>query len=278
MPFADAIMARGLEGRLSRAASEARPHRRVDILGVRVSDVTYDEAVAIIKERIAARQPTPVVTPNTEFVVAAQSDRAFRAVINEAALSIPDGIGLILASRLLGQPLREHVRGTDLVERLAALAAAEGLRLFLLGAAEGVAEQAAARLVERHPGLRIVGTHAGVPDPAYDGTARAAVAASGRVDILLVAYGAPSQEKWIARNLPQLDVPVAIGVGGVFDFISGRAKRAPVWVRRVELEWLYRLIRQPWRWQRQLALPRFALLVLAERLRHRRGEALGDRP
>ncbi|HET7034121.1 MAG TPA: WecB/TagA/CpsF family glycosyltransferase [Thermomicrobiaceae bacterium] len=239
------------------------------ILGVRLDDVTLEEAVALIGGYIAERGPHLVATTNTEFVMAAQRDPEFRRLLNDAALSLPDGIGLIWGLRLLGerQGVREHVRGTDLVERLMAVAAARGQRVFLLGAAEGVAAEAAARLRQRYPTLRIAGCYAGSPDPAHDAETRAVIRAAGTVDILLVAYGGGKQERWIARNLGPLDIAVGVGVGGVFDFLAGRVPRAPRLVRRLELEWLYRLIRQPWRWRRQLALPHFALRVLLLRLR-----------
>lgn len=245
----------------------AREITRYEILGVRLDDVTLEEAVALIEGFIAAGGPHLIATTNTEFVMAAQTDPAFRRVLNEAALSLPDGIGLIWGLRLLGENVREHVRGTDLVERLLAVAAVRDQRVFLLGAAEGVAEAAAGRLREQYPTLQIAGCYAGSPEPAHDAEARAAIRAAGPVDILLVAYGGGRQEQWIARNLEALGIPVGIGVGGVFDFLAGRVPRAPRWVRRLELEWLYRLIRQPWRWRRQLALPHFALRVLLLRLR-----------
>jgi N-acetylglucosaminyldiphosphoundecaprenol N-acetyl-beta-D-mannosaminyltransferase len=195
--------------------------------------------------------------------MAARRDPRFRAVLRRAALNIPDGIGLLLAARLLGGRFRQHVRGTDLVERLARRGAARGDRLYLLGAAPGVAREAAERLAARHPGLRIAGAEPGSPHPADDAAVRARIAEAGPVDLILVAYGAPAQEFWLDRNLGPLGIPVGIGVGGVFDYLSGRAPRAPRWVRRLELEWLHRLLTQPRRWRRQLALPRFVALVAA---------------
>ena len=218
--------------------------KRVWILGTRVDDITFDEALPLIEQYIESRRPHQIVTSNTEFVMMARRDPAFAEVINKAAMVIPDGIGLLWAARLLGQPLREHVRGTDLVERLMAFAAQKGYRVFLLGAAPGVAEMAAANLTGRHPDLAIAGCYTGSPHPQDEAAIAQTIHQAGRVDILLVAYGAPAQDKWIARNLPRLGVPVAVGVGGVFDFMSGRVKRAPGWVRRLELEWLYRLVRQ----------------------------------
>ena len=234
----------------------------LDVLGVRVDDVTYDEALAAIEGFIAAGGPHVVTTPNPEFVMLARADPAFRAVLARAALNIPDGIGLLLAARLLGGRFREHVRGTDLVERLAACGAARGHRWYLLGAEPGVARRAAERLTARHPGLRVVGAEPGSPRPVDDARVRATIAAAGPVDVILVAYGAPTQELWLDRNLGPLGIPVGIGVGGVFNYLSGRAPRAPLWMRRLELEWLHRLLTQPWRWRRQLALPRFAALAV----------------
>ncbi|HZS00714.1 MAG TPA: WecB/TagA/CpsF family glycosyltransferase [Chloroflexota bacterium] len=239
------------------------------IFGVRVDDVTFPEALALLRQFVASRAPHYVVTPNPEFVMLAQRDAAFRAALNGATLAIPDGGGLLLAARLWGRPFREQVRGTDLVYRLARVGAAEGQRWFLLGAAPGVAEAAGRRLMARYPGLQVVGTFGGSPHPADDDAAHAAIQAAAPVDVLLVAYGAPGQELWMARNVPTLGVPVVMGIGGVLDFISGRVRRAPRWVRDLGLEWLFRLLVQPRRWRRQLALPRFALQALLATPRER---------
>lgn len=244
--------------------------RSIDVLGVRIDDVTLAEASAICHACIRSGEPHQVVTPNAEFVMAAQRDLAFRSILNCATLAIPDGAGLLLAGRLLGTPLRTQVAGTDLADELAGLCARTGHRLFLLGAAPGVAARAAERLTERHPGLIVAGTLAGSPDPAADAEVCAALRAAGRIDVLLVAYGAPKQEAWIARNQPALGIPLAMGVGGAFDFFSGRVPRAPRLVRRAGLDWLFRLIIQPWRWRRQLALPRFVAAVALEAVRQRR--------
>ena len=240
--------------------------RSLAVLGVRVDDVTFAETLDLCAEAIARREPLLIATVNTEFVMAARSDGEFREVLDRAGLVVPDGIGQIVAARLTGHRLREHVRGTDLVERLAERGAREGYRFFFLGGRGGVAEAAAASLASRYPSLQIAGCYEGLADPVDDAQTTAAVRAAGPVDVLLVAYGAPKQEKWLARNLAALDVPVGIGVGGVFNFFAGRTPRAPLWMRRLELEWLHRLLTQPWRWRRQLALPRFALLVLASLL------------
>ncbi len=238
-----------------------------EILGVRVDDVTYDEAVGIIAEYVVSGRPHHVMTTNTEHTVAAQKDPEFRRILNQAPLAVPDGSGLIFASRLLGHKIRQHVTGTDLTDRLMALSAQRGFRVFLLGAAEGVAEEAGRRLVTKYPQLMVAGAYSGSARPEDDDEVVRHVLAAGPIDILLVAYGSPAQEKWIARNLMRVGAPVAIGVGGVFDFLAGRVPRAPKWMRDAHLEWLFRLIVQPHRWRRQLALPHFVLLVLAAWLR-----------
>lgn len=232
------------------------------ILGMRVDDVTFEESIAFIDASIQARRVSRIVTPNPEFAMMARRDVVFRRALNGSALAIPDGIGLMLAAMLAGRRFRQHVRGTDLVHRTATLCAERGYRMFLLGAAPGVAELAAQRLVRDNPKLQIAGTYAGVSGLAHDEETRAAIRRTGRVDVILVAYGAPAQETWLARNQEVLGIPVGIGVGGVFNFLSGRSKRAPAWIRRLELEWLYRLITEPWRWRRQLALPQFLATVL----------------
>lgn len=241
---------------------EVYPIRR-SILGVLVHDVTEDEAVALVERFIEEGGPHQVVTVNPEFVMRARREPAFLETIHQADLAVPDGVGLILAGRLLGRPFRGRVPGVELVQRLSELAARRGWRLFLLGAAPGVAEEAGRRLQAEYPGLEIAGTYAGSPDPSEDASIVARMRAAAP-HVILVAYGAPQQDYWLRRNLPKLEVPVGIGVGGTLDYISGRVPRAPAWMRRLGLEWLYRLFRQPWRWRRMLALPAFAALVLLE--------------
>ena len=234
------------------------------ILGVPIHDVTYDEALEWMGRWIAEGGPHQIATVNPEFVMAARRDAAFRAVLERAHLCLPDGVGITLAARYLGRPLRQRVAGVDLVEAIAARAAREGWRLFLLGAAPGVAERAAAVLRARYRGVKIVGTYAGSPRPEEEGEIVQRVREAG-ADVLLVAYGAPAQDLWIGRNLARTGAAVGIGVGGAFDYLAGIVPRAPAWIRRIGFEWLYRLVRQPWRWRRQLALPQFALLVLLRR-------------
>ncbi len=238
------------------------------VLGVRVDRLSQSQALDAIEGMIehyhsSERQLScqQLITVNPEFVIAAQRNPQFRDCINQSALVMPDGIGIVLAARYLGKPTPERVTGVDTVTELARRCAQRGYRLFLLGAAPGVAELAAARLQQLAPGLQIAGTYAGSPAPAEEDAIIERVRAA-RADVLCIAYGAPAQDLWIQRNLAHLPVAVAMGVGGAFDFLSGRQKRAPRIMQKTGLEWLYRLYREPWRWRRMLALPRFALQVV----------------
>ncbi len=234
------------------------------ILDTPVNAVTMANTLILVQQFMAAPRLHQICTTNPEFVMAAQTDDDFRRVLHEADLCLADGIGLVLASRWLGNPLPERVPGSELVYHLAELCAQAGWRLFLLGAAPGVAEAAAAIFQARYPDLIIAGTYAGSPDPAENEAIVQRINDSG-AEMLFVAYGAPKQDKWIARNRQALPtVRVAIGVGGSLDFVTGKSIRAPRWVQNLGLEWLHRLIKEPWRWRRMLALPRFVFSVLKE--------------
>lgn len=236
----------------------------VDILGVDVHAVTYAEVLDIIDNWIAHGGPHQLATANPEFVMAAQRDGEFRRVLNSADLCVPDGIGLLWAARFLGRPMPERVTGSDLVPLIAQVASQRGWRLYLLGAGPGVAERTASMLCQQNPGLRIAGVYAGTPAEA-DAPAIVENIWRARPDVLFVAYGAPAQDLWIDRHRQALRVPVMAGVGGAFDHIAGVRRRAPRWVQRIHLEWLFRLVTQPWRWRRQMALPRFVWAVVRAR-------------
>jgi N-acetylglucosaminyldiphosphoundecaprenol N-acetyl-beta-D-mannosaminyltransferase len=247
---------------------------RITILGIPIDNVTEDEAVERIAGFLAAGGAHQVVTTNPEFVMEGRRNPTFHAVLQQADLSVPDGFGLILASRWLGMPLRGRATGVALSHRIAELAAQRGYRLFLLGAAPGVAEEAAAVWQAMYPGLQIAGCFAGSPHARYEPFLRQVVRAA-RPDVLLVAYGHPAQDLWIARNQPFIQVPLAMGVGGVFDYVTGRVPFAPAWLRRLGLEWLYRLVHQPRRWRRILvAVPWFSLVVFLDSLRNLGGRGL----
>lgn len=237
---------------------------RIQILGVPVNNLTQKEAVARISQFVSSGGPHQVVTINPEFVVAAQKDGEFRRVLVEADLSLPDGVGLLWASRVLGTPLHERVTGTDTVSALARIATERGWRLFLLGGKERVAQEAARNLQIENPGLLIAGTYPGSPSPGEEDKILGLVR-EAKPHILLVAYGAPQQDLWIYRNKEKLGVAVAMGIGGTLDFIAGRVTRAPRWMQRLGLEWLFRLFVESWRWRRMLVLPYFVWLVLRSR-------------
>jgi N-acetylglucosaminyldiphosphoundecaprenol N-acetyl-beta-D-mannosaminyltransferase len=242
----------------------------IRVLDVDVDAVTLSEAVALIGEAVDARRghggsTFQVATVNPEFVMLARRDREFRAILRGASLRTPDAIGLMMAARILGRRFPERVPGVELVQSLARAAAAHGYRLFLLGAGPGVAEAAAGRLVEDTPGLQVAGTFAGDASEAGDRESLARIR-DVRPDIVLVAYGAPAQERWAHRNLPVCGAAVAIGVGGTFDYLAGRVPRAPYLVRRIGFEWLFRLITQPWRARRMAVLPVFLAHVFRQRV------------
>ena len=246
------------------APPSPKTERRLKVLGLPVDAITYDGWMQRIGQWIAAGDGARhVCTVNPEFIMIAQGDPIFCNILKRAALCLPDGVGLLWASRRLGAPLPERVTGSDGLPLIARHAAQHGWKLYLLGAGEGIAERAAAVLRGRHPKLVVSGVYGGSPAEAEEDEIVSRINGSG-ADILLVAYGAPKQDKWIARNLPRLNVAMAMGVGGSLDFVAGVVPRAPQWMRARGLEWLYRLLRQPWRFRRMLRLPRFALAVLRQ--------------
>jgi N-acetylglucosaminyldiphosphoundecaprenol N-acetyl-beta-D-mannosaminyltransferase len=241
--------------------------RRVDILGVGFDRVALVDAVAEIERCLDLGERTFIITANPEFVMLCREDPELAAIAAGADLVVPDGTGAVVAARLLGDPLPGRAPGRLLVDRLAALASERRLTMFLLGAAPGIAERAAETLRGRHPELRIAGTYAGSADDDADVLPRVVAAAP---DVVLVAFGMPKQERWIARNLPQLpSARVAVGVGGSLDYLAGAAKPPPGAVHAIGLEWLWRLVRDPKRWRRQRVLPRFVVLVLLARMRRK---------
>jgi N-acetylglucosaminyldiphosphoundecaprenol N-acetyl-beta-D-mannosaminyltransferase len=250
---------------------------RARVLGLPVDCVTLDDTLAWMSAAIdetrreagsagAIQAACQLVTLNPEGVMTAKHNAALRSAILGADLVVPDGIGVVWATRLLGAPVPQRVAGVDLLDAFCALAAERGYRVFLVGAAPCVAEQAARRLEAKHDGLIVAGTYPGSPDDAQAHILIARIRAA-RPDAVFVAFGAPAQESWIACYRGQLGAGVAIGVGGALDFLAGRVSRAPRWMRDAGLEWCYRLWRQPWRWRRMLALPRFAIAVAGETVR-----------
>lgn len=228
----------------------------VSILGVAFDSVTISTTIARIRTMIEERKPRYVATANMDFVVQAQSDVELRRILQRADLVLCDGTPLVWASRLLGNPLPERVAGADLVPELISVAEEHGYRIFLLGATPEACERAVSRLSKTHPALQIAGHYSPPFKPLlkmdHDEIARRVKEA--RPDILLVAFGCPKQEKWIAMHYRSLGVPVSIGVGATIDFLGGCMKRAPKWMQRSGTEWVFRLLQEPRRLFRRYAL------------------------
>ncbi len=241
---------------------------RYDVLGVGIDAVTEAQALDMIQAFVREGGPHQVVTANPEILDNATRTPALHALINRAALVTADGQGVLLAGRILGTPFPARVTGIELAEALCRESAARGLSLYFLGAEPGVVDEAAANMRAQYPGVRIVGTHHGYFRKEGSAAVLADIKAT-QPDIVLVGMGSPYQEQFIDEELARLGVPVAIGVGGSFDVLSGRVERAPEIFIRLRLEWLYRIASDRKRWKRALALPRFVLKVLRQKVTHR---------
>ncbi len=238
---------------------------RVDILNIPVDCITMDQAVAWADSRMTLSEPKTVIAVNPEKIMKAQSDPTLQQFLRSAGLLIPDGIGVVMATKLLGLGYAERVPGAELMPRLCALAAEKGYSVFLFGASPEVNERAAARLRKDFPALTIAGTQHGYVNAAEMPAVIDRINAVAP-DFLFIALGSPKQELWMSTHLPRLRVKVCQGVGGTFDVLAGRVKRAPWIFRRIHLEWLYRLLSQPGRLLRQTALPLFAFHILRKRV------------
>ncbi len=230
--------------------------RKLIVLGVPIDDLTMDAALKRLEAFIAAGRQNgrthQLATVNADFVVNSLHDPELRRILQQSDMATPDGMPLVWAARLLGMPLEGRVTGADMVPALAELAAQKGYSIFFLGARPGVAAQAAEILAERNPGLKVAGVLSPPPASVLDmDAAIVEEVKAARPDILLVAFGNPKQEKWISMHAPYLQIPVAIGIGGTLDMITGTTRRAPLWMQRTGFEWLYRLAQEPGRlWKR----------------------------
>ena len=237
------------------------PPKQARVLGVRVDCLDMGAALDRIEELVVLGGHHQVATVNPEFVMSAQKDPEFSKVLESADLCLADGTGVVWAARRQGCELDGPVPGVDMVRPLAAMCVRRGFPLFLLGAANGVAAELATLLRTEFRGLEVA-AHTGSPNPSADEETLRLIHAHG-ARVLLVAFGAPKQDLWIARLKDRLGVSVAIGVGGAFDYLTGRVPRAPVWMRRAGLEWLHRLANQPWRIRRMMVLPAYTFKVLS---------------
>lgn len=237
---------------------------KIMILGIPVDRVDYEEALTIFDGFMKGSSFRYIVTPNSEILVNASKDQELKRIIENADLVIPDGIGLVYASKILGKPLHVRVTGIDFLGRTLAYLEKSGQSIFFLGSKPGIAELAAEKMQEKYPKLRVSGVH----DGYFQRDQEEAIVAqinSSKADFLCVALGSPKQEQFIYRHRGELSMKAAIGVGGSLDVWAGVLKRAPEFYRKNGLEWLYRFLQQPTRYKRMLALPLFMIKVLFSR-------------
>jgi N-acetylglucosaminyldiphosphoundecaprenol N-acetyl-beta-D-mannosaminyltransferase len=242
---------------------------RISLFGIAIDNVTLDQAVETIVQRLDCDEATQVSFVNADCVNIACRNRAYLEALQQSDLVFADGIGVRVAGEILGQPVRDNVNGTDLFPLLAAALENTGKRVFLLGGHPGVAEGVAGLLAKNYPGVEVAGFRHGYFTADEEAEVIEEIRRSG-ADLVLVAFGAPRQELWVRRNLAKLGAKVVIGVGGLLDFFSGRIPRAPRWIRKLGMEWCYRLCQEPKRlWRRYLVgnvvfLARLALLRFAK--------------
>ncbi|GGA13735.1 acetylglucosaminyldiphosphoundecaprenol acetyl-beta-D-mannosaminyltransferase [Paenibacillus marchantiophytorum] len=237
---------------------------KVRIYGVPISQMSMDQTVAYLTKVIEQRQPHQVITANPIMVMAAQEDPAYLSMMQRAELIVPDGTGVVWASGYVKQPVAERVPGYDLLHRLMKVGESRKWKVYLLGASSEVIQAAADKLRTTYPGIELVGVRDGYFGDAEDAQVIQDIVAAAP-DLLFVGRSAASQEPWIAKYKQQLGVPVMMGVGGSFDVLSGKLKRAPVLFQKLRLEWFYRLLQEPWRYKRMLLLPKFAIKVMRDK-------------
>lgn len=228
-------------------------------LGVNVCCIDMEEALNEVEDIIRDKKPSFVVAINPEKIMKAKKDEGLRKLLNSAAIQIPDGVGVLIASKLKRGSIKKRVTGIDLMQNICKRASQKGYRVFLLGAKPGVAKRAAEILKEKYTGLNVCGIRDGYfkdEDNVIDEIRES------RADIIFVAMGSPKQENWITGNMEKYNVPLSMGVGGSFDVICGNIKRAPDFMCKMGLEWFYRLIKEPSRYKRMMALPVFLFKVI----------------
>ena len=240
------------------------PLKQVEILGVNVNSLTMAQAVEAVQQFIAEKKVALVATANAEMLMRSTQDEELKDILNQADLVVPDGAGTVWAAGHLGEPMPERVAGFDLAQELMREAPARGDRIYFFGSAPGVADKAKGKAEELYPGIQVVGVRNGFFSEADEPQIIADIRAA-KPDILLAALGVPKQEKWLKKHMQELQVPVSIGVGGTLDVMAGVMERAPLWMQKAKLEWLFRGLKQPSRAGRLLALPKFVLKVVASK-------------
>ncbi len=236
--------------------------KKANILDIGVATFNMQETVQYIEKLIAERTPSLIATANAEMLMLTKQDQNFKEILQKAELVVPDGAGTVWAANYLGEKMPERVAGYDLVQELLAIAPRKKWRVYFFGSAPGIAEQAKVKAEVKYRGVEIVGVRNGYFSEADNSDIVADIRAK-KPDILLVALGVPKQEKWLFKYKDELAVPVSIGVGGTFDVMAGAVKRAPVWMQKAKLEWLFRGLLQPKRIGRLMALPKFVFAVRA---------------
>jgi len=237
---------------------------KTDIMGIAFDNVTMQQALQKAREILSGDKTCYAVTPNAEIAYEALKDESLRALLNEADLVLPDGAGVVLASKILKTPLQQKVAGVDFADGLLGILAETGKSVYLLGGKPGIAELAAEKMRQKHPGLIICGMHDGYfkdEAPIIDAVNAA------KPDVLFVCLGAPKQELFMKRHLNDLTCKLMIGLGGSLDSFAGTVKRAPKWMIAANLEWLYRLYKEPKRFGRMLRLPKYLWAVVCRRIR-----------
>ena len=240
------------------------PLDKAEILGVKVDSLTMCQAVERVQQFIDEKKNALVATANAEMLMRTTTDGELKDILNNADLVVADGAGTVWAANYLGMPMPERVAGYDLAQELMKEAPARGDRIYFFGSAPGVADKAREKALELYPGIKIVGTRNGYFKEEDEPDIIAEIKAA-RPDILLVALGVPKQEKWLNKYRQELQVPVSIGVGGTLDVMAGIVERAPLWMQKAKLEWLFRGLKQPSRAGRLIALPKFVLKVMASK-------------
>ncbi|MEJ6950259.1 WecB/TagA/CpsF family glycosyltransferase [Natronospora cellulosivora (SeqCode)] len=241
----------------------------MEILGIKINKVDMKQAISEVDNFIKNKQQASIVTPNSEIIVMAQDNKELAEIINNASLSVADGAGVVLASKLYQEPLKERVAGFDLMQSLLKLANENNYSMYFLGAEEVVVETARKNVLKQYPEINILGTHHGFIDKEMENELIQEIN-NLEINLLFLGMGVPLQEKFIKRNMAKLNANIIMTVGGSFDVLAGKVNRAPVWMQKLNLEWFYRLLQEPKRIGRVLALPRFVILVFFDRMRRAR--------